>query len=215
MRKISWAFTFVAVVITLAMSIVSLRRPDWLIAKTHEVLHTKITVYYGLMKRCELDEIKLPGPSNGNLSYAKYECRKFPASVSDGCDKENRNFCAAWTTAGYAAELSAGFGALTILAIFFGVSTHSRRRRVWRAVAGLISLQAIFQVMAFAIVTHAYQDSWYPTFDYARPGLGYVLSVLTWVIGLLTAFGVVTMGVSAEKGHRWAAGNRAYRRIDG
>ena len=114
-----------------------------LIVQNPEVLHTRITLSYGLMKVCELDEAHIPGPANGQLSYTIYECRKFPASVSDGCDKDNRGFCAAWTTAGYAAELSIGFGALGILAIFFGVSTHSRRRRIWRAVAGLASLQGI------------------------------------------------------------------------
>lgn len=114
-----------------------------LIVKNPEVLHTKVTLFYGLMQVCELDEANIPGPGNGKLSYTIYECRKFPASVSDGCDKDNRGFCAAWTTAGYAAELSIGFGALSMLAIFFGVSTHSRRRRIWRAVAGLASFQGI------------------------------------------------------------------------
>ncbi|KAF8625400.1 hypothetical protein AX15_005368 [Amanita polypyramis BW_CC] len=202
MRKTSWAFTFVAVVITLIAGVLSLTRPDWLVAKNPEVLHAKVTVYYGLMRRCELDEVNIPGPSNGKLSYTSYKCRKFPAPVSDGCDKEHRKFCAVWTTAGYASELSIGFGALSILAIFFGVSTHSRRRRIWRAVASLVSLQAIFQIMAFAIVTDAYNELLYPTFDYARPGLAYVLSILTWVVGVLTVLGVVTTGISAEKGHR-------------
>ena len=119
-----------------------------LVVKNPEVLHTKVTVYYGLMRRCELDIVDIPGPSKGKLSYTNYECRKFPAPVSDGCDKEHRKFCAAWTTAGYASELSIGFGALSILAIFFGVSTHSRRRRIWRAVASLVSLQGVYIIIS-------------------------------------------------------------------
>ncbi len=52
--------------------------------KNPEVLHTKVTLSYGLMQVCELDEANIPGPGNGKLSYTIYECRKFPASVSDG-----------------------------------------------------------------------------------------------------------------------------------
>lgn len=46
-------------------------------------------------------------------------------------------------------------------------------------------------------------------------GLAYVSSTLSWVFGTLVTFGVVTTGISAQKGHRWAAGNRAYRPISG
>jgi hypothetical protein len=78
----------------------------------------------------------------------------------------------------------------------------------------MISITAVFQIITFAIVTHAYNVSWYPTFNNARPGFAYVLSIFTWVIGLFTAVGVVATGISADRGHHWAAGNRAYRRID-
>lgn len=78
----------------------------------------------------------------------------------------------------------------------------------------MTSVTAIFQIITFAIVTHAYNVSWYPTFDHARLGSAYVLNIFTWVIGLFTAVGVVATGISADRGHRWAAGNRAYRRID-
>ncbi|KAF8629665.1 hypothetical protein AX17_005604 [Amanita inopinata Kibby_2008] len=214
MRKTSYAFTFIAVAITLAMSVLSLIRPDWLIVKNPEILHTKVTTYYGLMKRCDLEEAHIPGPSNGEISYINYKCRRFPAPVSDGCDKEYRHFCATWTTAGYAVELSIGFATLSILAIIFGVSTHSRRRRIWRVVCGLISLHAFFQIVAFGIVTDAYNESRFPIFDLARPGLAYVLSTLSWVLGVFTTFAVFMTGVFADKGYHWAAGNRAYRRLE-
>lgn len=45
-----------------------------------------------------------------------------------------------WTTAGYSAELSVVFGASALVGILAGVSTRSRRRRVWRACAALQSL---------------------------------------------------------------------------
>jgi hypothetical protein len=46
-------------------------------------------------------------------------------------------------------------------------------------------------------------------------GIGYVLNILSWVFGLLITTGVIITGVSADSGHRWAAGNRAYRPISG
>jgi len=108
-----------------------------------------------------------------------------------------------------------GFGALSLMAILFGVSTHSRRRRIWRAVAGLVMLQATCQIATFAIITDTYHKDGYPSFDRARPGLAYIVHTLTWVLGILATIGVVLTGMSAAAGHRWAAGNRAYHPIGG
>ena len=88
------------------------------------------------------------------------------------------------------------------------------------------------QIAAFSIVTHLYRTEMFPTFDRARPGacvpifvvglaltldvgLAYVLNIVSWILGVLVTAGVVTTGISANRGHRWAAGNRAYRPIDG
>jgi len=110
-----------------------------------EVPYTKITVTYGLAQRCELMVTEIPGPSDsGKIVYRDYECRKFPMSVTDRCDKENKAFCMAWTSAAFLNEIALGFGPISLLAILFGVSTHSRRRRIWAAVAGLVSLQGVF-----------------------------------------------------------------------
>lgn len=51
--------------------------------------------------------------------------------------------------------------------------------------------------------------------DRRYQGLAYVLNVVSWLLGTLITAGVVTTGISANKGHTWAAGNRAYRPIDG
>lgn len=64
--------------------------------------------------------------------------------VTDECDKGNRFFCAAWTSARYVSEIGVGFVVMALVALIIGVSTHSRRRRVWRAVAGLVILQSSF-----------------------------------------------------------------------
>ena len=60
--------------------------------------------------------------------------------VQDGCEDENKAFCMIWSTAGYFSELGIGFGAVSCLAILFGVTTHSRRRRIWKSVSALVSL---------------------------------------------------------------------------
>lgn len=214
MRKTSWAITFVSVAVLLTLSLLSLFLPYWLIVRSTVASHTKTAIYYGLMEHCRLVEVNLPDNQNNSNSYTIYECRKFPTSLLDGCEKENRTFCATWVTAGYAAELSAGFAALTTLTILFGVSSRARRRRMWRAVAGLLSLHVLLQIITFGVVTVAFFQTHYPKFERAQFGLSYVFSVLTWVIGILTVAGVVVTGRSAEKGNRWAAGNRTYRTFD-
>ncbi|KAM6502289.1 hypothetical protein JOM56_002266 [Amanita muscaria] len=207
MRKTSWAITFVSVAVLLTL--VRLCASERLIVRSTDASHTKTRIYYGLMEHCQLAD----NQNNSNW-YTIYECRKFPTSLFDGCEKENRTFCATWVTAGYAAELSAGFAALTTLTILFGVSSRARRRRMWRAVAGLLSLHVLLQIITFGVVTVAFFQTHYPRFERAQFGLSYVFSMLTWVIGILTVAGVVVTGRSAEKGNRWAAGNRAYHTFD-
>ncbi|KIM40139.1 hypothetical protein M413DRAFT_446296 [Hebeloma cylindrosporum] len=156
----------------------------------------------------------MPGPSDsGNIVHRDYECRKFPMSVTDRCENDNKAFCLAWTSAAFLNEIALGFGPISLLAILFGVSTHSRRRRIWAAVAGLVSLQAICQISTFGIVTDTYLTSSFPSFERARPGTAYILHTLCWISSVLVAFGVLLTGISAGAGHRWAAGNRFYQPI--
>jgi len=215
MRKTSYAATFVAVLIILSINIASVYLPDWLIAK-YDILNAQVTVRYGLMERCERAIISFPGPSNGGrLEYTDYECRRFPLSVKDKCDDENRLFCAVWTSAHYFTELGIGFAAMALVSLLIGVSTHSRRRRVWRAVAGLVILHAVFQLVTFILITELYRKNRFPAFEHAKPGVGYALNVASWILGFVVGTGVIVTGVAADRGHKWAAGNRAYRRIRG
>ncbi|KAJ3815876.1 hypothetical protein F5876DRAFT_29894 [Lentinula aff. lateritia] len=215
MRKLSYVITFLAVVVSLIVTILSLQRVDWLVVKTPEILHTQITVRYGLTTLCELKHVSIHGSDNNSkFEYKSYDCRPFPKRVQDGCEEENSGFCAAWTSAGYAVEISIGFAVLALFAILIGVSTGSRRRRIWKAVAGLVALQSVMQIVAFAIVTDTMRTGAFPTFEDAKPGVGYVFNTFAWIFSVVIATGVVVTGVFADKGHKWAAGNRAYRRID-
>ena len=72
------------------------------------------------------------------------ECRPFPTKDSDACDRAYRSFCTLWSTASYFSYLAIGFGAVTCAAIVFGVSTHSRRKRIWKVVAATIGLHGTF-----------------------------------------------------------------------
>lgn len=106
------------------------------------------------MERCERSVISIPGSNHGRLEYTDYECRPFPLSVKDKCDDENRLFCAVWSSARYFTELGIGFAAMALVALLIGVSTHSRRRRVWRAVAGLVILHGKFFFNALSTMKH-------------------------------------------------------------
>lgn len=100
------------------------------------------------MQRCERSLVSIPGPSgNGRFEYSEYQCRAFPLRVQDSCEDENRLFCAEWVSAQYFTELGIGFAAMALVALLIGVSTHSRRRRVWRAVAGLLLLHGGYTVI--------------------------------------------------------------------
>ena len=46
-------------------------------------------------------------------------------------------------------------------------------------------------------------------------GLAYALNTISWVLGVFITIGVVITGISANRGHQWAAGNRAYHPIRG
>ena len=96
------------------------------------------------MRSCEYQAVRLPVGGGSKIEYSDYRCRSFPARVKDACEKENQAFCVEWTTAGYLSELATGFGAVSTLAIVFGVTTHSRRRRIWKMVAALVALHGAF-----------------------------------------------------------------------
>ena len=44
-------------------------------------------------------------------------------------------------------------------------------------------------------------------------GPAWYINLLSWVFSFLIVFGVIWTGNAADKGHKWAAGNRAYTRI--
>ncbi|KAK7692595.1 hypothetical protein QCA50_004227 [Cerrena zonata] len=81
----------------------------------------------------------------------------------------------------------------------FGVTTHSRRRRIWRAAAVFVAFHTLLQITTFGLITDVYRQSKYPTFEYARPGAAWVLNTVSWVFGVLTTIGVVITGISANK----------------
>ncbi len=88
-------------------------------------------------------------------------------------------------------------------------------------------------MIAFIIMSDLYRTSHLPDFDFAYPGErllcppsylaiphlvlftgpAWYIDLLSWVFNFLIVFGVIWTGKAADKGHRWAAGNRAYTRI--
>ena len=104
------------------------------------IIHDKVIVEYGLNRRCETSYIQLPSPDGSKRTFVGYDCRPFPMREADGCDKGNKKFCMIWGTAGYFGELGIGFAIVACLAILFGVTTHSRRRRIWKSASVLVAL---------------------------------------------------------------------------
>ncbi|TFK20955.1 hypothetical protein FA15DRAFT_672995 [Coprinopsis marcescibilis] len=220
MRKISYVIAFLALAVAIVLNIFSTFRNDWVTVKsTSDILHTSVTDFYGLRQTCRLTLTEIPEPGgngHGKVTYRNYECRPFPASVTDECEDKNRGFCASWTGAAYVEYVSIGFAAVALVAILFGMTTHSRRVRIWKALAGLALAQTLSQVVAFALVTDTYHRNKYPGFDHGRLGIAWAFSLLSWITSALVAFGVVVTGIAADKGYNWAVGNRdrgLYERI--
>ncbi|KAJ7287526.1 hypothetical protein C8J57DRAFT_1049162 [Mycena rebaudengoi] len=213
MRKTSYAVTAAAVIFTTVISILCLLRHDWLVVRYDTPVNAHYEGKYGLTEVCERLSIRLPG---GSQQYEDFKCRKFPTRDNDRCNDDNRMFCTEWArqvllpdildNAGYAVEIAIGFGALSLVTIILGVSTRSRRRSLWRAVAGLVMRGSVskFYSRFIAALTVG-----------RIPGPAFILNAVCWVIGILTAVGVITTGISADQGKKWAAGNRAYRPILG
>jgi len=211
MRVTSYFVTFVAVAFTSLLNFLSSSRPDWLVVKYKEVLYTTVTVFYGLTQRCQL---QITQTDDGKLSYRNYECRKFPTPETEYCDKDEYKYiCTAWSSAYYLDQIALGIGAVALVTVLFGVTSHSRRRRIWKTVAGLLFLTASCQVSVFVLVTDLYNKSAFPSFDRSRPGLGYILHTLSWVLNVIIVLAVIGTGISSDSGHQWAAGNDAYAPI--
>ncbi|THH08374.1 hypothetical protein EW145_g2753 [Phellinidium pouzarii] len=216
MRKTFYVITFFAVALSVFLNVLSITRPDWLYAHPPDIFHAKTVIRYGLLERCERQIIDFPGPGEkGRIRYSEYSCTPFPSRKDDQCEEDNRMFCTLWWSAGYSAELGVVFGAAGLLAVIIGISTRSRRRRVWRGVAGMQALHAAFKIVTFGIITHLYSRSRHPYFEFARPSTAYILNTLSWLCDIFVIIGVLTTGLSADAGHAWAAGNRAYRPIEG
>ena len=124
--------------------------PPRLVVKNPRIFDNVTRIEYGLNTLCEYRAINFPSPDGGTISYTRKDCRPFPMRVKDGCEKENKAFCMIWSTAGYFGELGIGFGIVSCLAILFGVTTHSRRRRIWKTASVLVSLHGAF--MAASVV---------------------------------------------------------------
>jgi hypothetical protein len=87
-------------------------------------------------------------------------------------------------------------------------------------------------MIAFIIVTDLFRTSHLPDFIDTHLGAGlsyppsflaishlpfigpaWYINLLSWILSFLIVFGVIWTGKAADKGHKWAAGNRAYTRI--
>lgn len=202
MRKISYVTAFVVVTANLAINAISTASTNWMVLVLPKIFDVQTTVYYGFTKRCQRAEFP-----DGEVSL---KCQPFPTKDSDACDQKYGSFCTLWSTASYISYLAIGFGAVACTAIAFGVSTHSRRKRIWKVVAALIALHGLSQLVTFILVTDTYRLGNFPlsTFATSRLGYSWYLNLLSWVLSMATTVVILYTGVAASRGERWAAGNR-------
>lgn len=216
MRKLSYGIAFIGLGVALTLNAIAMSRTDWLYVKTVSdiLLHTTVTDSYGLHEMCELIITEIPGSGGKDkITYRNYECRAFPNSVEDKCDGKNSGFCATWTGAAYVDYVGIGFAVVALASVLFGVSTRSRRMRIWKALAGLAAAQSASAIITFAMVTDTWRRETYPGFRYAHAGPAYVMCLLSWILSLLVTVMIVVNGWAADKGYRWAVGNRRYEPI--
>jgi len=213
MRVATYFITFVAVASTLLLNYLSSQRPDWLVVQYTELFYTRVTISFGLSQRCQL---MITETSDGKFVYRSYDCRKFPTVQDDHCNKdEYKHFCAAWTSAFYLDQVALGLGAISLVTVLFGMTTHSRRRRMWTSVAGLLFLTASCQIAVFTLITDLYYKNTFPFFEHARPALGYIVHTISWVLNSVIVLGILVTGFSADVGYTWAAGPHPYQTVRG
>jgi len=144
----------------------------------------------------------------------EYKCRKFPARST--CERDGESFCIAWSSAGYASQLSVIFATAALLALTLAnISTRARRRTAWKIVSSLVAFHGLLQITTMALVAQLLRS--YPA-NFAQGthlSISFWLNTTSWVLDVLLVVGLVTTGIYAEKGHRWAAGRRPYHPIPG
>ena len=121
-----------------ACTIASVALPNW-ISYTSPTDHDPIRVTYGLHKRC---------------SSITGECKPFP--VREDCLFEDRYFCSMWRSTAFLlnfslmAELACIVAYITIL-----VGGRAAREGGWKILAGLLSLVAVSEIIAMALVVRS------------------------------------------------------------
>ena len=118
-----------------ACTVASVALPNW-VSYTSPTNHDPIRISYGLHKRC---------------SSIRGKCEPFPQK--DDCRSEDRYFCSMWRSTGFAVNFSLMVELACIVAyitILFGGRVV--RESGWKILAGLLSLVALGQIVAMALV---------------------------------------------------------------
>jgi len=212
MRKFGYFISFLAVIASITLTIVSQAIPNWITYTSPKALPGRFTASYGLYERCDSSYIPLPGSNGG---YASRTCTRFPSPTE--CDRLREagegQFCLLWHSAGYVSQLSVVFGVAGVVSIMAASLSRARRRSLWQVVVGLVGLRAASQIASMSLIVHLWRTWDYPAFEGSNLGSSFFVNLSSWVLDLLITFGVAITGFAADAGHSWAAGRRAYRPI--
>ncbi|KAI9602931.1 hypothetical protein H4Q26_002239 [Puccinia striiformis f. sp. tritici PST-130] len=189
-------------ILTLILSIYSLQAPTWIRFDTPSGSPFQYSSIYGLTQKCD----------KSNL-HPEFQCRRFPQldrdcqstrpqskSFGEGHTKPTPNpeerfgFCEQWITAAYTAQLSVIIAIINLFSTFLIlIGNNFRKEHGWKICAGLTSIHAVFQSLAWILIINLFNkdDRFY--FG-SRLSTSTYLSIVTSVIDLISIAALVAAG---------------------
>ncbi|GAB7358797.1 hypothetical protein MBLNU230_g4022t1 [Neophaeotheca triangularis] len=157
-----------------ACTIASIALPSWVSYRSPTSTGSPIRVSYGLHKRC---------------SSITDSCTPFPQY--EDCYGEDRYFCSMWRSTGFLMNLAVVFE-LACLAVYVVILAGGRNMREggWKMLGGLLSVVAVTQMIAMALVAYLYDhdNRFFVGWELDK---SWILCTVSWTVLLFDIIGVV------------------------
>ncbi|KAL7411766.1 hypothetical protein BDY24DRAFT_394767 [Mrakia frigida] len=226
MRKTPYVISLVVLLVTLALSLTSLIRPNWISSREEGTSHLVTFTSYGLWRSCSKTTTNPYRPPSfgyaeeieGGSGGFNETCRPFPPRSE--CEASGTgSFCILWSTAGYLALLSmfpllVSCLALTVIALGLGERKvrKDRRKAGWKGIGGLVAGSAVLQIVALSLVFHVFRTDPSRFSDVGKLAASFHLLVASSVLSILLFASLTFTGLAAERGKTWAGGKSAGKR---
>ncbi|SPO38258.1 uncharacterized protein PSFLO_03735 [Pseudozyma flocculosa] len=163
MQTKTYAVALAVLLLATVLEAWSIWTPTWIRASTPASSPIHYSARYGLTQRCERAYLDLPSSSGLSGSHAQahdqgWKCRSFPLSDRD-CSQD-RNFCAAWRGASYAAQMSFAFLVVSLLGLLLILLLNGRQRKRdgWRIISGCSALALTLQAIAVGVIANLFNN---------------------------------------------------------